>query len=518
MDTLWNQFSRTVEAYADRPAILHGDAVLDFGTWHRRSASHAFELQRRGLKPGDRVLLWTQPSPDMAVALMGVWAAGGIVTFMDPSEPESHLRHALECVAPSLVIADPHSLPAGMPNDTPIAILSDLPIEGGKSPASVRCLPTDPASIVFTSGSTGKPKGVTQSHGNLVRACRAVGGYLGLHADDRILCPIPWAFDYGYGQLLSTVLLGATHVLPEALDPFGICAAIATHQPTVLPGIPSLFTYLLRGVSPFRDTDVTSVRLITNTGGAIPGPILEEMFEAFPNTEIVLNYGLTETYRTAYLDPSLTRERSESIGSGIPGVEAIVVREDDTPAAAGEIGEIVHRGDYICLGYWNDPEATARAIRADPLAPPGCPNPPRALYSGDLGLIDADGFLQFKGRRDHQLKSMGVRVSVGEIEELIHQSGLVREVAVVGVKNMMIGEEIRAAIVPGEGVVDVVDKLRQYARKVMSTYMLPRKYFVLDALPKTRTGKPDYPALRTLAERPQEGIFASAAPAQNKKI
>src|SRR5262249_18720363 len=136
--------------------------------------------------------------------------------------------------------------------------------------ASVRArsgsLPRDPlgteaASIVFTSGSTGCPKGATQSHGSLFRGCLTVGGYLGLGADDRILCAIPWSFDYGYIQLQTTAAFGCAHILPTKPTPFAICDAIEEHRPTVLPGTPALFSYLLQNISPFRKTDLSSVRV-----------------------------------------------------------------------------------------------------------------------------------------------------------------------------------------------------------------------------------------------------------------
>src|SRR5262249_51876884 len=149
--------------------------------------------------------------------------------------------------------------------------------------------------------------------------------------------------------------------------------------------------------------------------------------------------GLTETYRTSYLDPAAVRERRTSIGRAIPGVDIVILRDDGTPAAPGESGQIVHRGDYLALGYWNDPEATACALRPDPLAPPGCPTPPLSFYTGDLGHFDADGFLYYDGRRDRLIKSMGVRVSPDEVEQIIHASGLLIEAAVFSRAHEMLG-------------------------------------------------------------------------------
>ncbi len=378
-----------------------------------------------------------------------------------------------------------------------------------RPPGSAR-IPTDPASIVFTSGSTGHPKGVTQSHGTLARGCAAVGGYLGLQADDRLLCPIPWAFDYGYGQLLTTCLFGITQVIPAAFNPFGICEAITAHRPTVFAGLPALFTYLFRGVSPIRTTDLSSVRIVTNTGGTIPGPVLDELLSAFGQAKLFLNYGLTESYRTAYLPPELAREHPTSIGAGIPGVDVVIVREDDTLADPGEEGQIVHRGDYLFTGYWGDPEATAKALRPDPLAVPGSPLRHPVLYTGDFGVIE-DGRLYFRGRRDHQLKSMGVRVNASEIEALIHRSGLVTELAIIGVEHDLLGHEIWAFLVGAPGVDDPARALAAWGRANLSQYMLPRRFVCKEVLPKTKNNKVDYPKLRAeAAEKPSKPMVRAA--------
>jgi acyl-coenzyme A synthetase/AMP-(fatty) acid ligase len=148
------------------------------------------------------------------------------------------------------------------------------------------------------------------------------------------------------------------------------------------------------------------------------------------------------------------------------------------------------------MGYWGDPEATAAALRPDPLAAPGCPNPRPALFTGDLGYLDEQGFLYFCGRRDHQLKVLDVRVSPGEVEQLLYESGLVREAAVFGVKHDLLGDEVCAAVVPRDGGEGLVGKLNKFARATMSPFMMPRRYLIKSALPRTASGKPDYPALR----------------------
>jgi len=505
LTTFWDALVFRSCREGDRVAVAQGARTLTFDEWRHAASAFAGWYLQSGRGPGDRVLLWMDSSPDMAIAILGLWKAGAIVALMDPKAKAAQFEHAVRTVVPTAIVCDD---PAAIPShDLGVPIVAfrsiDLQTLADLDPRGHSAVPTDAASIVFTSGSTGRPKGVTQSHGNLLRACDAVTGYLGLRIDDRILCSVPWSFDYGYGQLLSTLLRGSTQILPTALNPFAICEAIAQHRPTVLAGIPSLFTYLLRGVSPFRETDLSSIRMITNTGGKIPPPVLEELLHILEGRTIFLNYGLTETYRTSFLDPGLARLKPNSVGRAIPGVDIVILREDGTVADAMEVGQIVHRGDYICLGYWNDPEATAKAIRPDPLAVPGCPGNPRALYTGDYGYVDEDGLLYFVGRRDAQLKSMGVRVSPLEVEEILYASGMVEEVAVVGKAHELLGDEIWAVVVPKPVArpEEIASRLTAYSRGAMSPYMMPRRFLAKGEMPKTTTGKIDYQAIKREVER-----------------
>lgn len=503
-DTFWSVLRARAVLTPDRPAIVHDSRTTTCADWVAHAERYAAAFLALGGSAGDRALVWMTTSPDMAAAMLGTWRCGGIFALLDPRARAEHFLHAIRTVSPKCVFADDR---ATLPADPGIPVLVPGELGNGRPPLpDAACpLPVDPASIVFTSGSTGRPKGVTQSHGSLVRACRTVTGYLGVEPDDRILCTVPMSFDYGFGQVLSAILTGATLVLPSEPSPVGMCAAIERHRPTVLAGVPSVFTYLLRGVSPFRTTDLSSIRIITNTGGTIPSPILHELLELLPGRRLFLNYGLTETYRTSYLDPSLVETNPQSIGRAIPGAGVVIVRDDGSPAPPGEVGEIVHRGDYICLGYWNDPEATARALRPDPLAVPGCPRAPLAVFTGDLGRTDENGLLYYCGRRDRQLKPMGVRINPSETEDALHRSGLVREVAVLGRKHDLLGDELWALVVPVDGSLDpaaLVQQLRDYGRRVLSAYMMPQRFVVRDELPKTTSGKIDYPRLtRDIGER-----------------
>lgn len=478
----------------DAPAVVQGDAIVGFGALQARTDHLAAALLARGVARGDRVVLWLPPCADMAAALLAVWTVGGLAVLVDPNVHETTYRHVVAKVAPRLVwhaARRPPPAELGMEEAIEAAPTAPL-VHRPRDP-----LPQEPASILFTSGSTGMPKGVVQSHGNLARGARAVASTMALDGRDRMLCPVPWSFDYGYLNLQMTLQLGLPHFLPE-IDggPFAIAKAIDRHRPTVFVGVPAVLPFALGAL---RGAGGASLRAVTNTGGAIPAALLDRLIAELPRAELFLNYGLTESYRTSLLPPELVRTHRTSVGRGIPGVEVVVVDEDHRPLPAGEQGQIVHRGDYLFLGYWGDPETTATRLKPDPLALPEVPHPALALFTGDQGVIDEDGLLTFRGRADRQMKSMGVRVSPDEVEAMLRLAPFVHDAAVWGRPHDTLGHEVCAAIVVEAGHPVDDASLRAYA-KTLPPHAAPRSWHVVDALPRTHSGKVDYPALQRLQE------------------
>ena len=498
MSYLWRIFDDAAGARTDAAALIRGDRTTSFAELHAMARGASAALAAHGVGPGTRCLMWAGNGPELASAILAVWRLGAIVVLVNDQAPNSHFLHAATLTAPTLVLVDSANFETAARSPFPVATLRDWRDTADDQIVASCAHADEPASIFFTSGSLGKPKGVVQSHANLLAGCRMVADHLGLQTEDRILCPIPWSFDYGYGQLLSTLLLGVTQILPTDRNPFALCAAIAEQRPTILAGLPSIFALLLRGLSPIRQTDLGSLRLITNTGGKIAPAIFQDMAELFGHCAISLNYGMTETYRSAGLPVELARARPDSVGFAYPGVSIAVIRDDGTEAAPGEEGEIVHRGVGVFLGYWGDAEATARVRRPDPLWQHEGIAPPMTVFSGDIGWRDPEGFLFVKGRRDRLIKSMGVRVSPDEVETLIRNSGLVRDVAVVGLPDDMLGEKVVAAIMRDAANGDPLRALKAYARTSMSSFMQPRDYRLVDAFPLTPNGKPDFTAVRAL--------------------
>lgn len=494
--TLWHRFARTAGARAARPAVAHGDRVASFADLMALARGWAAAL---AVAPGDRVVLAAGNSLDLAAAVPGIWARGAIPVFVNADAPDSHLRHALTQTGAAALIAD-------RPRDTgfggaihPVAAKADAPL-----PARPPQDGDAPGSIVYTSGSTGAPKGVVQAAATLASGVDRIGGLLGYRPGDRILCTVPFAFDYGWGQLLSVLLGGYTLVLPQPRGAAGICDALALHRPTVLAGVPAVFADLLSGLAPIARTDRSSVRLITNTGSRLPDAVRQGLAGLFPAAALSLNYGLTETYRSASLPVAMAASHPASVGFAVPGASLRVLRPDGSEAAVGEEGEVVHGGAGVFQGYWADPERTDAVLRPDPAwrdAGPDAGPAPKVVFTGDLGHKDAKGRLYLHGRRDRQMKSMGVRVAPDEIEALLAQSGLLAEVAVVGRAHATVGDLIVAvvALPQGADAAQVLKALKRFARETMSPFMQPRDHIVLPALPRNPNGKVDYPWLKRLA-------------------
>ncbi|WP_050526597.1 class I adenylate-forming enzyme family protein [Pseudorhodobacter aquimaris] len=486
----WLTFQNIVRAAPTQPAVLHGASTYSFAELEELALCWAATLNA---KPGERVLLYAENTATTAAAVLGIWRLGAVPVWINSAAPLDHVRLALEETSAVAIVASALedsglSCPVYRAPESGGALELPQPEGDGSSLGS----------IVYTSGSTGRPKGVVQKAETLIDGARRVADTFGYRAQDRILCPVPFAFDYGWGQLLSMLLTGVTLVLPEPQNAFGLCDAITRHRPTVFAGVPAVFANLLSGLSPIRETDCSSVRLITNTGSRLPETVQEQLWQTFPTAALSLNYGLTETYRSASLPVALAKAKPHSVGPAFPGAQIIILDEDGVPCPPNVTGEIIHRGAGIFERYWNDPERTALVRRPDPLDPG---SGRVAVYTGDLGHLDEEGHLVITGRRDRQMKSMGVRVSPDEVEDILAATGLMAEVAITSRRDDTIGDMIVAFVVGHPNADHKADlkALKQKARDCLSPYMMPRLFFLLDALPRNPNKKVDYVSLKKRA-------------------
>ena len=460
-------------------------------------------LQARGVERGDRVAIYMDNTWPCVVSIFATLIAGGVFLIANPQTKADKLAFILDDSGARVLLTDAHlakEFEAALRyvKAPPSVICSRL--EGAESfervlaasapePRRAATIPLDLAALIYTSGSTGNPKGVMQTHQSMVFAAGSLIEYIRLGENDRILCALPLAFDYGLYQLLMSVRLGATLVLERSFTfPAQIFARMRETEVTVFPGVPTIFAMLLAAHSrePLRFDHVVRV---TNTAAALPDDSAQRLREVFPNALIYKMYGLTECKRVSYLEPELLDAKPGSVGKAIPGTEVYLLDANGRDVPAGETGILHVRGPHVMVGYWNRPDLT------DIMLKPGKLPGERVLCTQDHFRMDEDGFLYFVGRTDDIIKTRGEKVSPVEVENVIHGIDGIREAAVVGVPDDLLGQAIRAYIVLNPGATLSDRQIRAQCVARLENFMVPRDIVICVDLPRTATGKVSKKAL-----------------------
>ncbi|MHB1233252.1 MAG: acyl-CoA ligase (AMP-forming), exosortase A system-associated [Burkholderiales bacterium] len=514
---------------ASAEALREANRSCTYGDLRQEVNSASRLLLRLGLDRRERVAVYMEKRVDTVVALFGAAAAGGVFVPVNPLLKPEQVAHIMKDCNVRVLVTTPERLEllrpvlAGCHDLRTLVICGDAmpaPVDGvsmvswaerATAPAAAphRAIDGDMAAILYTSGSTGRPKGVVLSHRNLVAGAESVSQYLENHAGDRILSVLPLSFDYGLSQLTTAFKVGACAVLMNYLLPRDVIRVVAREKITGLAAVPPLWVQLAQLDWP--DGIDAHLRYITNSGGAMPTATLAALRAKLPKMKPYLMYGLTEAFRSTYLPPEEVDRRPESMGKAIPNAEIMVVREDGSPCAPGEPGELVHRGVHVALGYWNDPEKTAERYKPVPGQLPGLPIPELAVWSGDTVKMDDEGFLYFIGRRDEMIKTSGYRVSPTEVEEVVYATELVAEAAAIGVSHPVLGQAVvlvayeggDSPLSPplspegrgGDGA-GMAEKLLAACKQQLPAFMVPAQIVMRDApLPRNPNGKIDRKAL-----------------------
>lgn len=491
----------------DAPALTYRDRTVSYAETWRQVNAIARQLQGLGLQRGDRFAIYLEKRIETVVAIFAGSAAGGVFV---------PINHVLKPLQVGHILADSGARFLVTSADRLALLTASLPesvehliVVGGTAPdaatyrahrwaepegnvppvaATPAAIDIDPAAILYTSGSTGKPKGVVLSHRNLIVGAESVSSYLGNTADDVVLSVLPLSFDAGLSQVTTTFSVGAHCVLMNYLLPREVPKLCAKHGVTGLTCVPPLWLQIADLTWP--EDAAKNLRYFANTGGRMPRATLDRLRTIFSGADPFLMYGLTEAFRSTYLDPSEVDRRPDSIGKAIPNAEILVLRPDGTPCTPGEEGELVHRGALVALGYWNDPVRTAERYKLVHHPDQEWRAPEMAVWSGDTVIADEEGFLYFVGRKDDMIKTSGYRVSPTEIEEAAYSTGLVRDAVALGVADDTLGQRVVLVATPTAPELDVpalVTELRQ----LLPLYMVPGHVEVRQDLPRSPNGKFD---------------------------
>lgn len=500
-----------------RTALSHGGTSLTYSELWDEVTQLGAVLASLGLGRGERVAVFLDKRPETVAAIFGTSFADGVLVPVNPVLKGPQVSYILAdcgvrvlvtnrqrwesvredvnwCVALEhvvLVDAEPgQTVPQG---DRSVHALTSLSRDVEPVAARGSTVDLDVAAILYTSGSTGRPKGVVISHRNMLVGAESVSDYLANTEDDVILSALPLSFDAGLSQLTTAFAVGAHVVLLNYLLPREVPKLCARYGVTGLTCVPPLWLQLVTVEWPAEAT--AAMRYFANTGGRMPRATLDRLREMFPKASPFLMYGLTEAFRSTYLDPAQVDARPDSIGKAIPNAEILVVQPDGTPCAPGEEGELVHRGPLVALGYWGDAVRTSERFKPVPGPAADWRTPELAVWSGDRVVADEEGYLYFVGRTDDMIKTSGYRASPTEIEEVVYDTGLVTDAVALGLPDPVLGHRVVLVVSPYGDSVDSAELLA-ILRRQLPLYLVPSEVVVRHELPRGPNGKFDRVLLR----------------------
>lgn len=527
--TLTHHFLENSAArFPDKCALVHEKRRVTYAELNRATSNLAGYLLANGCHRGDRVVILFENSVEYVAGYYGILKAGAVAVPLNPEikaeglwpllaelEPwgiitghrQQGMLKALDLPAAGIrhqIVREPRDLGTGKGIKT-VSWEEVVSSGSGRDPGA-QVAEGDLASIIYTSGSTGKPKGVMLSHRNIVANTRSIVEYLELSDQDTQMVVLPFFYVMGKSLLNTHMAVGARVVINNKFTyPATVVAQMVEEQVTGFSGVPSTFAYLLhRSPLASRRDELVALRYCSQAGGHLDRTTKERLLEVLPpHVRMYVMYGATEAAaRLSYVEPSRVRDKIDSIGQAIPGVNLKVVDEKGRELSAGEIGEIVASGENIMQGYWKDPASTAAVLSAS------------GYHTGDLGYRDEEGYFFAVGRKDNQLKVGGHRVNTQEIEDVIMATGLVVEVAVLGMPDPLQGHKLIAVAVPVDQEQSANELLALCAGKIPK-FKLPQEVLFVRGLPKNPSGKVNRQQCMAIAsdllEKDRPNLFATDA-------
>jgi long-chain acyl-CoA synthetase len=460
-------------------ALVEGERRVSYGELRELCSGVRGGLRRRGVAAGDRVAILADNSVDTVVAYFAIVGLGAVAVPLNPSAPAAELAHQVAVVGATLVVGAQGSgneaASIAATGTVTVSELLEAVVHGLDDVVEVG--DDHLAVLMFTSGTAGAPRAAMLSHGNLLANVRQSAPVEAIGPRDVILGLLPLHHIFGLNVALGLALnAGASIVLSAGFDEAQTLALVVHERVTVIPGVPTIWTAWAHMPQADRAA-FTRVRLALS-GAAALSPDVARLFAEHTGVEIREGYGLTEA--SPVVTTSLVGHcRPGSIGRVVAGVEVRLVDDDGGDALAGDPGEIWVKGPNVFQGYWQDPDATARVL-----------TPEGWLRTGDIAVVDDDGYLYLVDRSKDLIIVSGFNVYPAEVEDALVTHAGVAEVAVVGVPDTAAGEAVRAFVVRTAGAAQVsADELRDHCRTLLARYKCPSQIVFVDELPKGLGGK-----------------------------
>ncbi|HLK58990.1 MAG TPA: long-chain fatty acid--CoA ligase [Chthonomonadaceae bacterium] len=493
------------ERYPDHRALVYRDQPMTYRELDIAVRRLAAGFASLGIREGDRVALLLPNCPPFVLGYYAAAMLGAVVVPSNPLLKPAELEYIWRDADVRLVLTVPQLLPgveaarkglSGLRHVVSIlgreelaepaladaitgfTTLPELMATGAAAPplTPVEQDENTCAVIIYTSGTTGHPKGAMLSHRNLIRNVEQFEGVLEFTASDCFFTALPLFHAFAGTVCMHAALSnGCASILIDNFTPARALEAIEKHKITIFPAVPALFYSLLQH-SPERDYDMSSVRVFVSGGAPLPATTLTAL-EARYGIPVLEGDGPTECSPATSVNPLYGERKVGSVGLPLPGVEIAIFDDNDHPLGPEEIGEIVVRGDNVMLGYLNQPEATAEAMRSG------------WYHTGDIGKIDADGYVYILDRKKDMIITAGLNVYPREVEEVLFTHPGVADCAVIGQPDPLRGEEVVAVVVkkPEQEVAE--RELISYCRERLANYKVPRQVIFRDALARGGTGK-----------------------------
>jgi long-chain acyl-CoA synthetase len=487
MEILSRMLARNVLLIPDRAFIVAEAETITYRDFADRTARLANVLKAHGIEKGDRVGLYLPSTPLMAIGFWACQRLGALPAPVSAMFRHAELRNVVGRIRMKALIADEstysyfseirhefdalaHCFTAG----GSIAGSHDLAALMAGAPTEFEdadCAFSDTASLFFTSGTTGAPKGTAQSHFNVSSTLRdMMASHRTRYGEEVYLCAVPLFTNFGLTVTLNLCLYtGGTIVLHDRWDTQRVLADIGRYKATYFGGTPTMYVYLVNEYDATRH-DLSSLRICTTGGSPVPQPVIQR-FEEFSGVRVAQVYGSTETCGQNVMEPTAGVRKPGSAGVPVGSSRIIIVDDDGTPLSAGEIGEVIIGGDCVAQGYIDDPEATAAAFT------------PLGWKSGDLGYLDADGFLFIVDRKKDVIITGGHNIYPLEVESVLYRHPAIAMCAVVGAPDPEKGEIPVAVVVRAEGATVTTEELRRYCREHLAAYKAPRRIEFIDHMP-----------------------------------